>query len=275
MERDDRQLDRERDEEPQHQQHAGALRHRGAEQLEIVEGELARRLAVHEGQREDRQQHQQPTALGEQEELDSRMHPTLVAPDRHQEIHRDQHDFPEEEEQEKVGRQEHADDAGCRCQQADMEEADMLLHLAPGDHDAGQGERQGQPEQQQAEPVHVEAQRNTELRDPGRIEMREPARRQVGGRSGTRRQSEDRRVDEQRPNRHPARPVGARPATKAGDQCGDQRDDDQCRQHHESTAMVSAASDPAASQPAYQRTRPFSLRLNAPCARCAQAPSPS
>src|SRR5262245_2663591 len=74
-------------------------------QLDNVEGELASpvvRIAVEEVQRQNTQQHEHRAKQRVQEELDGRIQAPPMAPDANQEIHRHQHDFPEDVEQEKI-----------------------------------------------------------------------------------------------------------------------------------------------------------------------------
>ena len=77
-----------------------------------------------EGQ--DGDQHQQSAALREQEKLHGRINAPLVAPDDDEKIHRDQHQFPGEIEQEQVDRQEHAHDSRQNPHQVEVEEADFV-----------------------------------------------------------------------------------------------------------------------------------------------------
>ena len=82
---------------------------------------------MQEVQRQDGDQHQQPAELREEEKLHGGVHAALVAPDGDQEVHRDQHQFPGEVEQEQIDRQEHAGDAGQDPQQVEVEEADASV----------------------------------------------------------------------------------------------------------------------------------------------------
>ena len=116
MQRNHRHFHREGDEEAQHQQIFHAVGHRGVQQLFIVEGPHAGRFIVHKHQRQDGNQHHQTTRLGVNEELGCRRDTRFTVrgfmpPQRDQEVHRHQHHFPEEEEQEHVDGQEHTDDA--------------------------------------------------------------------------------------------------------------------------------------------------------------------
>ena len=77
-----------------------------------------RRVVEVEGQ--DAEQHQHRADQGVKEELDRRVELPRPAPDADQEVHRDQHHFPEDVEQEEVERHEDADHAGLQQQQQDV-----------------------------------------------------------------------------------------------------------------------------------------------------------
>jgi len=62
-------------------------------------------------QRDDASQHQQATDGGIQHKLERRVDAILAAPRAEQQVGRDQHHFPENVEQEEVGREKHAQDA--------------------------------------------------------------------------------------------------------------------------------------------------------------------
>ena len=123
---------------------------------------------------DDGGEHQQPASLGEQEELDCRVDPALVPPDGDQEIHGNQHQFPEEEEQEEIERQEDADDARQGQHQIEMEEAHALGDLAPGGEHRHDAEPEGQKDQQQAQAIQAEMKPDAELRNPRPIDLGEP-----------------------------------------------------------------------------------------------------
>src|SRR5207247_5013771 len=119
--------DLERHEERQEKQH---LRARFEDQLTIRQHLLNRRHI--EGPRsvvepDDAHQHQNRAGHGVEHKFYGGIDAPLVAPDPDQEGHGDQHQFPEEEEQEKVERQENDDHADFEQQQHD----EKFLHTAP------------------------------------------------------------------------------------------------------------------------------------------------
>ena len=105
----DGRLDSECNEKAEHDPQSGGGRHLRIQQLEIIECQDSSAAVVDEYQRKNCHQHEQTAALGENEELDRCIQSLLMAPDRNQEIHRHQHQLPEEEKQKQVQRKEYAD----------------------------------------------------------------------------------------------------------------------------------------------------------------------
>ena len=136
VQRNHRHFYRESDKEAQHQQVFHAVGHRRLQQLFIVEGPYAGSVEVNKRQRQDGYQHHQTARLGINEELGCRRDTrftvgSLMAPQRDQEVHRHQHHFPEEEEQEQVDSQEYADHAAQDPHQVKMEKPLIFLDFAP------------------------------------------------------------------------------------------------------------------------------------------------
>ncbi|SAG39860.1 Uncharacterised protein [Enterobacter hormaechei] len=140
---------------------------------------------MHKYQRQDGNQHHQTTRLGVDEELGGRRDTRftvgcLVAPQRDQEVHRHQHHLPEEEEQEHVDGQEHADHAAQDPHQVQVEEALVFFDFSPGAEYRQNAEQTGQHHHQQRQTVNREVDRNTETWDPRQNELRLPLRKARG-----------------------------------------------------------------------------------------------
>jgi hypothetical protein len=89
-------------------------------ELRDVEGVDAGLRVIGEVEREDAEQHDHAADQGVEEELDRRVEPVGAAPDPDQEVHRDEHHLPEQEEEHEVERHERAEHAalqarGGRC----------------------------------------------------------------------------------------------------------------------------------------------------------------
>ncbi len=181
VQRNHRHFHREGDEEAEHQQIFHAVGHRGLQQILIVEGPNAGRIMVHEHQRQDGNQHHQTARLGIDEELGGRRDTRFtvggfMAPKRDQEVHRHQHHLPEEEEQEHVDGQEHADNAAQDPHQIEVEEALVFLDFIPGTEHRQHAQQTGQHHHQQRQAVDSKVDSDPKTRDPRQDELRLPLR---------------------------------------------------------------------------------------------------
>ncbi len=185
MQRNHRHFHRKRDEEAQHQQIFHTTGHWRIQQLFIVEGPDASRIVVNKNQRQDGDQHHQTTRLGVNEELGCRRDTRFTVrgfmpPQCDQEVHRHQHHFPEEEEQEHVDGKEHADNAAQDPHQVEVEEALIFFDLVPRAEYGQHAKQTGQHDHQQRQPVNGEMNRYTKTRDPRHVEFRLPLRNSGG-----------------------------------------------------------------------------------------------
>ena len=181
VQRHHRHFHREGDEEAQHQHILHVMGHRRLQQVFVIEGPHAGGVVVHEHQAQDRNQHHQTAGLGVDEELGRRGDAgftvrRLVTPQRDQEVHRHQHHFPEEEEQEHVDGEEHADNAAQDPQQVEVEEALILLDFTPGTEDRQHAQQTGQHHHQQRQTVQRQVDGDAEARDPRQQEFALPLR---------------------------------------------------------------------------------------------------
>jgi hypothetical protein len=119
-----------------------------------------------EVEREDAEQHHHAADQRVEEELDRRVQPPVAAPDADEEVHRHQHDLPEQEEQQEVERNERADHAGLEHQQEDV----VLLHALPDGRprrqDRDRAQQRRHQDQQDAEAVDAEEVVSPDRRDP-------------------------------------------------------------------------------------------------------------
>jgi hypothetical protein len=92
-----------------------------------------------------------------------------VSPDGDEEVHRDQHQLPEEVEQEQIAGEEHAGDAREDREKHAIEGPDAALHLPPGADDGDHPQQPGEGNEQQAQPVHGEVIAHAQGRYPGRL----------------------------------------------------------------------------------------------------------
>ena len=85
-----------------------------------AEGIDAGQRMVMEIEEQDAQQHQHRASQGVEEKLDRGVKLARAAPDADQQVHRDQHGFPENEEEEEIERHEDAEHAGLQNQKPDV-----------------------------------------------------------------------------------------------------------------------------------------------------------
>ena len=176
VEREHRHLDGEREREREEQPPLG--RRRDRQRVECVERERWRAggVLVQEVEPQDRDQHENAARHGVEEELDRRVHSPRAAPHADQEVHRNQHRFPEDVEQQQVGGEESAEHPALERQQQRVELARPLLDRAErGDH-RDRREHHGQQHEQHRDAVDAERVRGAQGGQPGPLLHELPAR---------------------------------------------------------------------------------------------------
>src|SRR5215831_557786 len=145
-------------------------------------------------------QHQGGAGHGVQHELDGGVDASLMAPDADQESHRDQHDFPEEEEQEQVERQEYSHHADLEHQQHHEKFLDAMVDARPGGKYGDGCQEGGKNDQPQAQAVYPHVVVDRRRGDPGNVEFKFVAGRAEGhaGDQEKQRQQELERADDER-----------------------------------------------------------------------------
>ena len=149
-----------------------------------------------EVQHQDGDQHQHAAEQRVQEELDRRVFAPRAAPDADQEVHRQQHHFPEHVEQEEVERQEDAQHARFQQQEQDAVGLDVLVDRPARAHRQHADERR-QHDQRKADAVEAHEVVDVERRNPGQREgvlHARPRRRRTGRVGAGRRAAPSRRV---------------------------------------------------------------------------------
>src|SRR5215467_100658 len=131
MQGDHRQLHGERDDKSEQDPKFNPGRQLRAKQIPILECVHACRLMMHEVECKDGDQHQQSAELREEQELNGGVNPSLVTPDRDQEIHGDQHQLPRKIKQEQVEGEKHACDSRQHPHEIEVEKTDLVVDLCP------------------------------------------------------------------------------------------------------------------------------------------------
>ena len=140
--------------------------HAGLHEVGNFKGIEAELLEVLEVEREDAQQHQHRAGQSVEKELDRRVKLPRSAPDADDEVHRHQHQFPEDVEQEEIERKKHADHARLQQQEHGVVFADAILNGAPGAEHGDHAHEGGEHHQQQADAVDAEVVVGAERGDP-------------------------------------------------------------------------------------------------------------
>ncbi len=161
----------------------------GARLEHVAEGEAAQLLVVEgtgegaamgrregEGGGQDGHQHEQRADERVEDELDRGVDAVGAAPDADDEVHRHQHDFPEDVEQEEVQGQEDAQHAHFEDEEGDHVLLHPLLDGPEAGQDADPRQERRQHHQQQADAIHAELELDAEGGHPGgRGDEAEPA----------------------------------------------------------------------------------------------------
>src|SRR5690348_4767834 len=107
-------------------------------------------------QPDDADEHEDGAGHSVQNEFYGGVDAAFVSPDADQEIHGDQHYFPEEKEEKEVEREEHADDANFEHQQHDEEFFYAMLDAVPGRQNGNGGEKRCENDEEEADAVQAE-----------------------------------------------------------------------------------------------------------------------
>ena len=172
VERKERHLDGKRQEESAKEQvfrskrqHDRAVR---KERLDLrnIEGRRAG-LFGNPVKPQDSHEHQDRAEHRVQHEFQRGVNAAAVAPDANQEVHRDQHHFPEQKEQEQVERNKDADHSCFEHQQRNKKALRAPVDRFPGGQHRDGREERGEQDQKQADAVDAKVVVNRRLGNPG------------------------------------------------------------------------------------------------------------
>src|SRR5690242_10420348 len=262
MEWKHRQLDGEGNKETQHQQHGRVRRQRGAQQILIFKAIGPGNAMMDEVKRQNSNQHNEAADLGEDEKFDGGVDAALVPPDRNQEVHGHQHQFPHEVKKEEVHREEDAHDAGQDPHQIEVEKADALLNLFPGSQHGHNSQQEREHNHQQAQPVHRQMEMDAVLRYPGPVHLLEPLalrdERDFGGMLPPKGQG-NHKINDHRRQRNDPRPERTDAPADLGENAGHEQNRDEPDKYHKNKTTARKMMEPAAIPAAYHRKRPVSV----------------
>ena len=121
---------------------------------------------MEEVERQDAEQQENRAHQGVEEELDGGVELAAVSPNADDEIHRHQHDFPENVEEEEVERHEDAQHAGLEQHEHDVVFAHALLNGRPGGKHGNKAQHGSQHNQQEADAVDAQVEAGADGRNP-------------------------------------------------------------------------------------------------------------
>ncbi|MHC2218229.1 hypothetical protein ACVIGV_003617 [Rhizobium leguminosarum] len=148
MDRHHRHFDGEGDQEGEEQPGLDRERQILRCQREDVEG-----LAAVEIEHDDTDEEQEAARQRVEEELERRIDPAFATPDADDQVHRDQHRFPENVEQEQVERAEHPQHQRLHGEQTDHERLDLAVDRNPRGEHTDRTQQRGQEHEERAYPV--------------------------------------------------------------------------------------------------------------------------
>ena len=167
VEREHRHLDREPEEERQEHPPLQVERHVHVLELRDVEGVHAGDAIGVEVEPQNAEQHDDAADEGVQEKFDRRVQPPVASPDADEEIHRHEHDLPEQEEQQEVETDERPHHACLQDQQEDVVLLHALGNRRPRGKNRDEPEQGGQQHEQRAEAVDAQEVLRAHRGNPG------------------------------------------------------------------------------------------------------------
>src|ERR1051326_3201257 len=166
VEGEHRHLDRKSDEEAPEDDVLELQRQIELHEIRDFEGVEAELLEVLEIQRQDAEQHQDASRQRVEEEFDGGVEFSRAAPHADDEVHRHQHELPENVEEEEIERNENADHARLQEQEHGVILFDALLNGAPATQDGYEAHQGGEHQEEHADAIDADVIVSAERRDP-------------------------------------------------------------------------------------------------------------
>ena len=113
-------------------------------------------MEVVEVQEQHRKQHQYRAEQGVEEELDGGVEFSRAAPDSDQQVHRNQHGFPEYKEEKEIKRHEDAQHAGLQHQEPDVVFLHSIFDRGPRGKNRNPAQQGGEHDEQEGNAVYAE-----------------------------------------------------------------------------------------------------------------------
>ncbi|MNW55316.1 hypothetical protein D3C74_329680 [compost metagenome] len=233
VDREERCLDREREEEREEQQPLGA--HGQRVRRQVVDQGLGQEALLParpvEVERDDPDEHDEPAREREEQELHGRVPPLRPAPEpADHEVDRDQHGLEQDVEEEHVAGHEDRDHERLEEQhqaQVVAELGEVAVLLAPGGEHHERDQQHREPDQQERDAVRADRVAHAELRDP-RVRLGELERARVRRVERADREAQEHELGEAEHDRHGPQVLARRRGAQAPDRSRtDERQDDQ------------------------------------------------
>ena len=168
VEREHGDLDGEGQAEGQEEPDLQVQRQRKLVKLQKIEGVFAGLGPVLEVENQNGGQHEDAADHGVDEEFHGGVDaPLRVPPDPDQQVHGNQHHFPENVKKEKVKGDENPDHARLQEEEADHELLDLVLDILPAGEDRDDGEKSREENQEEADAVDAQEIEDPVFRNPG------------------------------------------------------------------------------------------------------------
>ncbi len=119
-----------------------------------------------EVEEQNAQQHQHRAGQGVEEEFDRGVEFARAAPDADQQVHRHQHGFPENKEEEEIERHEDAEHAGLQHQKPDVVFLHAILDRGPRRQNRDPSQQRGEHDQQERNAIDAQHVARADRGDP-------------------------------------------------------------------------------------------------------------
>ena len=167
MKREERNFNRKGQSKRGKQPHLGVDRNLKVVQAQEVKSERAVLGIMEIGEIQNGHQHQETADHGVEQKFERGINPPFATPDPYQEVHGNQHDFPEDIEEKDINRDKGPDHAGFQDKKEKQILPDPLFHAAPGRQNHQRRKKGRQQDEEQADAVNANIVFDTEFADPG------------------------------------------------------------------------------------------------------------
>ena len=167
MKGEERNLDGKGERECGEQPHLGADRNLKGIQTQQVKSERTVLSIMQIGEIQDGHQHQETADHGVEQEFERGVNAPFATPDANQEVHGNQHDFPEDVEEKDINRDKGPDHAGFQDEKEKEILPDPMFNAAPGGQNHQRRKKGRQQHEEQADAIDTNIVFDPEFANPG------------------------------------------------------------------------------------------------------------